>query len=66
MAFTGKFVYYILKICILQIVDWSILDKAKPTSPSSKKYMLCLTEKYHIILSTKNLLNKRNELVNKF
>ena len=27
--------------------------------------MLCLTEKYHIIFSTKNLLNKCNELVTK-
>ena len=27
--------------------------------------MLCLTEKYQIIFSTKNLLNKRNKLVNK-
>ena len=46
-------------------LDWSILDKAKPYSPASKKCMLCLTEKYHIIFSTKNLLNKRNELVTK-
>ena len=44
-------------------LDWSILDEAKPYSPASKKCMLCLTEKYHIIFSTKNLLNKRNELV---
>ena len=46
-------------------LDWSILDKAKPYSPASKKCMLCLTEKYHIIFPTKNLLNKRNELVTK-
>ena len=46
-------------------LDWSILDKAKPYSPASKKCMLCLTEKYHIILYTKNLLSKRNELVTK-
>ena len=46
-------------------LDWSILDKAKPYSSASKKCMLCLTEKYHIIFSTKNLLNKRNELVTK-
>ena len=38
------------------------LDKAKPYSPVSKKCMVCLTEKYHIIFSTKNLLNKHNEL----
>ena len=46
-------------------LDWSILDKAKPYSPASIKCMLCLTEKYHIIFSTMNLLNKRNELVTK-
>ena len=46
-------------------LDWIILDKAKPYPPASKKCMLCLTEKYHIIFSTKNLLNKRNELVTK-
>ena len=44
-------------------LDWSILDKPKPYSPASKKCMLCLTEKYHIIFPTKNLLNKPNELV---
>ena len=46
-------------------LDWSILDKAKPYSPASKKCMSCLTEKYLIIFSTKNLLNKRNEPVTK-
>ena len=46
-------------------LDWSILDKAKPYSPTSKKCMLCFTEKYHVIFPTKNLLNKCNELVTK-
>ena len=50
---------------IIVDLDWSILDKAKLYSPDSKKCMLCLTEKYHTIFSTKNLLNKRNELVTK-
>ena len=44
-------------------LDWSFFNKTKPDSPVSKKCMLCLTEKYHIIFSTKNLLNKHNELV---
>ena len=44
-------------------LDWSILDKAKPYIPTSKRCMLCLTEKYHIIFFTKNLLNKCNELL---
>ena len=43
--------------------DWSILVKTNPSSPASKKFILCLTGKNHIISSTKNLLNKRNELV---
>ena len=47
------------------VFDWSILDKGKPYSPASKKCMLCFTEKYHIVFSAKNLLNKRNELVTK-
>ena len=46
-------------------LDWRILDKAKAYSPALKKCMLRLTEKYQIIFSTKNLLNKRNELVTK-
>ena len=46
-------------------LDWGILDKAKPYPRASKKCMLCLTEKYHIIFSTKNLSNKRSELVTK-
>ena len=47
-------------------LDLSILDKAKLYSLASKECMLCLTEKYHIIFFTKNLLNKCNELVTKF
>ena len=46
-------------------LDWSTLDKAKPYFPASKTCLLCLTGKYHITFSTKNLLNKRNELVTK-
>ena len=46
-------------------LDWNILDKAKPYSPASKKCMLCFTYKYRIIFHTKNLLNKRNELLTK-
>ena len=37
----------------------------KPFYPGSKKFMLCLTEKYPVIFSTKNLLNKGNEQVTK-
>ena len=44
--------------------DWINIDKSKRYFPASKA-MLCLTEKYHIIFTTKNLLNRRNELVAK-
>ena len=37
----------------------------KTSCPLNGKCMLCLTEKYHIIFSTKNLLNKRNQPVAK-
>ena len=50
-----------INVCL----DWSILDKAKPYRLASERCMLCLTEKYHIIFSTKNPLNKSNELVTK-
>ena len=46
-------------------LDWSLLDKEKLYSPTSNKFMLCLTEKYKKIFYIKNLLNKGNELVTK-
>ena len=44
---------------------WNILDKARTYRPETKRCLLCLTEKYHIIFSKLNLLNSRNELVTK-
>ena len=46
-------------------LEWSIPDKVKPYSPGSKNYMLCLTEKYPILVSGLKLLKKLNELVSK-
>ena len=46
-------------------LDWSILEKAKPYSSASKNTCYVLQEEYHIISFTKNLFNKRNELVTK-
>ena len=40
----------------------SILNKAKP---GSKNYMLCLTEKYHILFLGLNFLNNPNVLISK-
>ena len=42
-----------------------IIDHAKPYQNESKRCNLCLTEKYHILTSLVNLINKRSELVSK-
>ena len=47
------------------ILMWNILDQAEPFKPGGKSYNLCLTEKYHIITSELNLLNKHSELTSK-
>ena len=44
---------------------WSILDKDRVYRPETRRSLLCLTEKYHIIFSNLNLLNSRNELITK-
>ena len=44
---------------------WNILDKARAYRLETKICLLCLTEKYQIILSKLNLLNSRNVLVTK-
>ena len=40
------------------LLEWSMPDKAKPYSPGSRNHMLCLTEKYHVLVSRLNLLEK--------
>ena len=47
------------------IMHWSVIDHAKPYQNGSKRCNLCLTEKYHILTSPVNLINKRSELVSK-
>ena len=47
------------------IMHWSVIDHAKPYRNGSKRWNLCLTEKYHILTSPVNLINKRSELVSK-
>ena len=44
-------------------LEWKILDKAKSYEPRSRKCMLCLTEKDHILFAKVNLLNSCSELV---
>ena len=41
---------------------WNILDKARAYKPETKRCLLCLTEKNHIIFSKLSLLNSRNKL----
>ena len=47
------------------IMHGSVVDHAKPYKNGSKRYNLCLTEKYHILTSPVNLINERSELVSK-
>ena len=47
-------------------IKWSILTSAAAYSNKSKRYNLCLAEKFFIIKAEKStLLNKRSELVSK-
>ena len=46
-------------------LEWKMLDKAKSYKPASRKYMLCLTEKFPIPSFKLTLLNSRSELVTK-
>ena len=50
-----------LSMCVIHKTEWTILDKAKPCPPATRKCDLCLTEKYHILLEKSRLLNKRSE-----
>ena len=47
------------------IMHWPVIDHAKPVQNGSKRWKLCLTEKYHILISPVNLISKRSELVSK-
>ena len=47
------------------IIHWSVNDHAKPYQNGSKMCNLFLTEKYHILTSLVNLINKRSKLVSK-
>ena len=47
------------------IMHWSVIDHAKRYQNRSKRCNLCLTERYHILTSPVNLINKKLELVSK-
>ena len=46
-------------------LHWSVVDHANPYVNGSNKCDLCITEKYHIITSSIELLNKKWELTSK-
>ena len=46
-------------------IEWSVLDHATAYRNGTRKCNLCLTEKYHIITSPLDLINKRTEFISK-
>ena len=46
-------------------LTWSVIDPGRPYVNGSKRCNLCLTEKFHIITSELDLVNKRSELISK-
>ena len=56
---------FLLELCFhtTPILSWEIIDRARPYRNGSKTCSLCLTEKFHIITSKRQLLNERSELV---
>ena len=61
----SKHVWSLKKLGTEPILTWEIIDHAPSYRNGSKTCSLCLTEKYHIITSKLNLLNKRTELISK-
>ena len=47
-------------------MHWLVIDHAKTYQNGSKRCNFCLTEKYHILTSPVNFINKRSALVSKF
>ena len=61
----SKYVWELKNKGIEPKLSWTIIDRASSYRNGSKTCNLCLTEKYHIITSKLNLLNKRSELISK-
>ena len=59
----SKYVWELKKNGTTPIISWEVIDHARPYNNGSKFCHLCATEKFHIITSKRNLLNKRTELV---
>ena len=47
---------------VAHTIEWEILDRGQTYSPVTRKCMVCLKEKYHILYSDLNILNKRDEI----
>ena len=48
-------------------IKWSVIRRSTPYKTRSKKFNLCLWEKFHIMTGDKDkLLNERNELITKY
>ena len=62
----SKFVWENKHVNTETSLEWKMLDKATYCKPGSRKCMLCLTERFHIVFSKLNLLNSRSELVTKY
>ena len=45
--------------------DWSVIDHATPYINGTRKCNLCSSEKFHIITSSLDLINKKSELISK-
>ena len=61
----SKYVWKLKNSGIEPIFSWELVDRAPSYKNGSKTCDLCLTEKYHIITSKVELLNKKSELISK-
>ena len=63
----SKYIWQLKDENINFTTKWSIIARARPYNNSSKRCDLCLAEKLYIIKNchSKDLLNKRSELVSK-
>ena len=69
-AYTPSLYTYIWELQDKQeqyLIEWEIIDKGGTYNPVTRKCMLCIKEKYHIMYSYKSdvKLNKRNEIFSK-
>ena len=61
----SKYVWELKDKGIDHEIEWTSLATGRPYSSVSKRCHLCLVEKYNIICSKKDLLNRKSELISK-